>query len=282
MGAHAAAGFTIPTFYFNASRIGQANAFGITYNNWENCFTALNAPLQPDGCPDFDNCTRVAQDLPFYSCSNPGNNLNDQFFYWRRAGPKRPCAAPAPWRQRTMHSSRTSSSRCTCLPVAHAPVPATCSSCAWCVQAGPACARARAGWGSTGGSFCGDDSYVPYLGRKGPYLNSNDTQGAWIGSAMNATCSWLGLNQNITLNGQRVYQRGFQCKYGMQARVQSQPHSNPSLIAEQALPASACTNAGTLTSHRAASRKDEPHLDPGMQPCRALQLLHRAHCWCCM
>lgn len=59
---------------------------------------------------------------------------------------------------------------------------------------------------------------MPYLGRKGPYLNSNDTQGAWIGSAMNASCSWLGLNQNITVNSQRVYQRGFQCTYGMQVR----------------------------------------------------------------
>lgn len=60
---------------------------------------------------------------------------------------------------------------------------------------------------------------MPYLGRKGPYLTSNDTQGAWLGSAMNASCSWLGLNRNITVNSQAIYQRGFQCTYGMQARA---------------------------------------------------------------
>ncbi len=59
----------------------------------------------------------------------------------------------------------------------------------------------------------GDTHYVD-----GPYLHSNDTTGAYAGRALNASCTWLGRNQNVTAGGQLVYQRAFQCTYGMQPR----------------------------------------------------------------
>ncbi|KAK9831996.1 hypothetical protein WJX81_007128 [Elliptochloris bilobata] len=149
-------GFTIPSLYFLPTQIGKANNLGLTYNNWAACFTAINANLQPYGCPGYDHCTKLTTYVPYRNCSSPGINDNDQFFYWRR-------------------------------------------------------------WGSTGENMCAPGD-VGYLGSNGPYPNSNDTQGAWVGSALNATCTWLGLNQNVTINGQATYQRGFQCVYGMQAR----------------------------------------------------------------
>ena len=231
-----AAGFTVPNYYFQASLLGTANNFLVNASGYLACFTpATAAAVQQYGagsCPADSYCMQMVSDGPPYADpAYPYTNGNDQFFYWRGApaGPaprraKRQRVPAARGRDSAGHMPNSTNNglpsgvcgraclhrgvmdNVTCGLKAQqralrAPRPR---------PRNPAWHARPAGWGSTGrpwlGIGSGDTHYVD-----GPYLHSNDTTGAYAGRALNASCTWLGRNQNVTAGGQLVYQRAFQC-----------------------------------------------------------------------